>query len=65
MESSIEWLIKQIWNRIPPNEDEQKVIDQAKQKEKENIMGAWHDGRYFYSNWEDDEDYFNETFKPE
>ena len=70
-QTSIEWLIYQIsiLNTEVFNELKEE-FEQAKQMHKQEIIDAWNGGdyAYFYSketgrDFEDGEEYYNETFK--
>jgi HEPN domain-containing protein len=63
-QSSIEWLIKEYSKYVDDSNVPFKVIEQAKEMEKEQIMDAYDEG---WSDGFNDKDlnaeYYNETFK--
>ena len=75
MKTAVEWLIEQLENHNGITKKAfENVIKQAKAMEKEQIMDAFNEGfnegcRYTTGFeqmlWEDDEQYYNETFKSE
>jgi hypothetical protein len=65
-QTAVEWLI----NELDLSNDglTMKIINQAKEMEKEQIIEAWDDGCYQSSDFpktSDAENYYNETFKTE
>jgi len=69
--TAVEWLVKQYENNFPLTFD---AIKQAKEMEKEQIIKAcneWFTEGCRYATgfeqtvWQDEEDYYNETFKSE
>ena len=70
-QTAVEWLYDQIENK---GKSIYEILDQAKAMEKEQIMDSFNEGfdegcRYTTGFeqmlWEDDEQYYNETFKSE
>lgn len=59
-QSSIEWLLKKIWweYRLIPNDD---IIEEAKSMHEEEIKNAY-DHHRCIGNFENGEQYYNETF---
>jgi hypothetical protein len=58
--SAVEWLFDQIENE---GKCIYEVIEQAKEMEKEQIMQAFANGKFYNKNWANR--YYNETFKSE
>jgi hypothetical protein len=66
MKTAVEWLVGQICG--DHTEQWQKEIDQAKEMEKEQVIDAYENGVKETNSrceYQDAEDYYNETFKPE
>ena len=66
-ETAVEFLVdefkeKLIGHNLP--EWVEKIIEQAKDMEKEQLFNAFDSGPYF-SKWENAEQYYNKTFKSE
>jgi hypothetical protein len=71
--TAVEWLFKELdenGNWFGFAEEIQSILNKAKAMEKEQISKAWNDGdyAYFYSketgrDFENGEQYYNETFK--
>jgi len=67
-QTAVEWIVEQL---APSVSLQQKYIDelleQAKAMEKEQIEDAWKDGAYgggqFTTTFDNEEQYYNETFK--
>lgn len=59
-QSSVEWLLKKIWleYRLIPNDD---IIEEAKAMHEEEIKNAY-DHHRCIGNFENGEQYYNETF---
>ena len=73
-QTAVEWLVQVVQSCIAPDYIPKQIIEQAKAMEKEQIMDAFNEGftegcRYTtgfeQTLWEDDEQYYNETFKSE
>ena len=63
MKTAVEWLVEKLTNGHYLDEGmKQKIIDQAKEIEKEQIIDACKQCSYSY---EEAEQYYNETFKSE
>jgi HEPN domain-containing protein len=67
MKTAIEWLLEKI-NDEYLYQYYGKEIEQAKEMEKQQIIDAWTDAKYCNTigneiNYEDGEQYYNETFK--
>lgn len=62
-QSSVEWLIKQAENLMPPDVPNGwvKIKEQAKAMHKDEIETAYKSERYPCSDW-DAQDYYNQTF---
>jgi hypothetical protein len=69
--TAVEWLIEQIQQKLYIRDN---VIEQAKEMEKQQIMGAWHNGKINEQDFFSDhtgtivrancaEKYYNETYK--
>ena len=61
-QTAVEWLFTMLNN---PNSDQvfaKKLLDKAKEMEKEQIIEAWEDGQNSFSS-RNAEQYYNETFK--
>ena len=65
-QTAVEWLVDVLLH-YHNTEYSKRIIDQAKQMEKEQIMDAWKYGRPYLGNVEDRdaEQYYNETYKKE
>ena len=70
-QTAVEWLIEQLEVFVTLDEELtwDKMFDQAKQMEKEQLVKAWDDGdyAYFYSketgrDFDNGEEYYNETY---
>jgi HEPN domain-containing protein len=68
-QTAVEWLYETLWKQtdfsLPNN-----ILEQAKEMEKQQIIDAWTDAKYCNTmgneiNYEDGEQYYNETFKKE
>ena len=59
--TAVEWLFKQVW--LTPISELPKLLEQAKQMEKEQIIDAWEDGvrsdNGFFGTFEQ---YYNEEY---
>jgi len=63
-QTSVEWLVEKLEESgIPLMKDELEMIQQAKEKHKEECENAWMDGLDYGSNYKDFEDYYNKTYK--
>lgn len=63
MKTAVEWLLEQwpiLETQLPP-----KLIEQAKEMEKQQIMDAYIDGHSTWGISENAEQYYNKTFKSE
>jgi hypothetical protein len=59
--TAIEWLLENS-HIIPKNElNKRELIKQAKEMEKQQIIGAFYDGCFDTNSWRAEE-YYNETF---
>ena len=68
MKTALEWLVKELTNGYYLDEQmKQKIIEQAKEMEKEQIMKAYYTGNDDVKDKPDREaeQYYNETFKSE
>jgi hypothetical protein len=70
-ETAIEWLVDELglveYEGLQQPEWIKHLIEQAKEMEKQQIIDAWTDGKYCNTigneiNYEDGEQYYNETF---
>jgi hypothetical protein len=67
--TAVEWYFKQMQSKEHFTEDEfDNIHEQAKEMEKQQIIDAWTDAKYCNTigneiNYEDGEQYYNETFK--
>jgi hypothetical protein len=68
MKTAVEWLFEQVW--VTPISELPKILKEAKEMEKQQIMDATYYGHL--KGWVDDgvensygEQYYNETFKSE
>ena len=70
-QTAVEWLVEQIENyRALTRESAEKVISQAKEMEKEQIISAFNNGEFFASDYyhpnnssvDGSETYYNETY---
>lgn len=59
-QTAVEWLVNQIW-KLEPLEDEQKVIEQAKQMEAEQLNQACYHG-YYTEELYDTRNYYKDTY---
>jgi hypothetical protein len=64
MKTAVEWLVEQI-NELTglTIQMDEPIIEQAKEMEKEQIMQAFANGKFYDKNWA--HRYYNETFKSE
>jgi hypothetical protein len=70
-ETSIDWLMTQLYKKgfIKEIDGNEPIIlmNQAKEMEKQQIIDAWKDGAYgggqFTTTFDNEEQYYNETFK--
>ncbi|MFM1755048.1 MAG: hypothetical protein RLZZ236_1987 [Bacteroidota bacterium] len=68
MKTAVEWLVEKLTNGHYLDEGmKQKIIEQAKEMEKGQIMKTWYDCKLsiIERNPTDAEQYYNETFKSE
>jgi hypothetical protein len=66
MKTAVEWLVEQLDGERHLTENEiKRLIQQAKEMEKEQIINAWSDGKFESSGCIEAEQYYNETFKSE
>ena len=73
MKTAVEWLLEQIKNSSRKTDLVNKeglffyrILQQAKEKEKEQIKNSWIDGRFDWGkHFDEAEQYYNETFKSE
>ena len=61
--TAVEWLEEKLFKTIDYIQVDPKLIEQAKQMEKEQIKDAWDNGCTYVQ--ENSEQYYNETFKSE
>ncbi len=68
-QTAVEWLIDQLtetnflWLSDKPEMNELiKIIEQAKEMEKEQIIDAFEDGGTIYDGYQSSEQYYNETY---
>lgn len=63
-ETAIQWLLEELDNGQHLT---YKLIEQAKEMEKQQIIDAWKDGAYgggqFTTTFDNEKQYYNETFK--
>jgi hypothetical protein len=64
--TAVEWFVEQLKERhLLKFTGIDKIIEQAKEMEKEQIINAWSDGKFESSGCIEAEQYYNETFKSE
>ena len=61
-QTAVEWLFTMLNNPNSDQEFAKKLLDKAKEMEKEQIIEAWEDGQNSFSS-RTAEKYYNETFK--
>jgi len=64
MKTAVEWLVEEL-KGVYESDYLNKLIEQAKEMEKEQIINAWSDGKFESSGCIEAEQYYNETFKSE
>ncbi len=68
-QTAVDWLLQKLFETNNNTNDAKKmdinkIIDQAKQMEKQQIIDAYDDGNYAYGmGIKEPEEYYNETFK--
>lgn len=72
-QTAVEWLMEQLTKNYPlTKESAESIIDQAKEMEKEQIIDDFNEGftegcRYTtgfeQTLWQDEDDYYNKTYK--
>ena len=64
-QTAVEWLVKELGEYLPTSiKDVQSMIEQAKEMEKQQIIEA-RVKKPLQSEWDEAEQYYNETFKSE
>jgi hypothetical protein len=61
--TALDFFVEELFKKIDYMQVPQKLIDQAKEMEKQQIKEAFYDGKNLYNNWEDGSNqYYNETY---
>lgn len=60
--TAVEWLLEHLERNIMWTDKAEKIAEQAKEMEKEQIIDAYRDSRYSLISKEDAEQYYNKTF---
>ena len=60
--TAVDWLFQMLNNPKSDQEFAKKLLDKAKEREKEQVIEAWEDGQDSFSS-RTAEQYYNETFK--